>query len=107
MSRSFPTTSIAERKPNSDTTGRNQHEESTNSHSRKAATQLPCPIPEDSLERLRRELLESSKDLDEEIVHARAKTRLSTKLHVLVHRGSQFRGVSKNGGKWQALLMIN
>ena len=26
---------------------------------------------------------------------------------ILYHRGSKYRGVSKNGGKWQVLIMIN
>ena len=25
----------------------------------------------------------------------------------MYHRGSKYRGVSKNGGKWQVLIMIN
>ena len=43
----------------------------------------------------------------EAIVHAHKKSRLRTKASIAFHRGSAYRGVSMNGAKWQALLMID
>ena len=64
-------------------------------------------FPEESLDRLEQELREHGSDLHETIVLARTKSRLRTKLQVRHHRGSAYRGVSKNGTKWQTILMVN
>ena len=68
--------------------------------------QLVYPIDDWRIDRLGEQLKECEAKESELLVSPMKKSRLRTKLHLVEHRGSRYRGVSKNGLKWQALLMI-
>ena len=77
-----------------------QEDEAQNQHTK-------THVPQERIEKLKKELREAQSQPGETIVEARTKSRLRNKLQVAFHRGSRYRGVSMNGTKWQALLMVN
>ena len=80
--------------------------ESTSEDSGILRKQLAYPIDLDRIVRFCKQFREC-KEEEGLVVAPKKKTRLQSKLNVKDHRGSRFRGVSKNGSKWQALLMIH